>query len=749
MKILSVTFLMMFTMLGTAASKAAEMPADSLYRQATTLLARGDSLRALATLDSLLSQDKDHWVARLARGSLHLNFRQFESAEQDFRHTLYSKSPQIRSRAWTALGDIQAARPNRNWEAIGNYRIAIMVNPGNLEAYLKASRAALALDTPNGYDTASEYLAELICIDPYYNNVFQVWSDTILVKNNELLRKVCLCLENHIKSRENEDSLWLDLAAFRYRYGDIEQSLEALRRLGKAAPEFRPVERHLLEARCQVELYDLERFEAAYDSALAAAGRTGEFNPLISQASAIFRPEEQAKADTLTTAEQWTDFFRIFWGRRDPNPLTPVNERMFEHYRRLREAESNYTIKNPYSRLWNSRDYYRHVSLQTIGAIYEKNATTYDYDPDLFYGRNRELMLGQRGLLYIRHGQPDEIIRPDSKESADPLTGIPSDEEIWRYRDMYFVFSPGKMGPTGGILKPVSIGEYFFVPFSLRGSADINKAMETESYADMLPELEQDFYTVNFMAPGGMSEFETYQSVSSVEVELSKPPLAVLAVYDHAWRETGRDSSAAFETIFNGRPYWVAVNSLVVEPGEKIFTAWLDIPGRRAVQRHSILLSPFKRIGLELSGVVLGVPVPASGGNHSRLGVKLMPRPSLAYTSGEIMTVYFEVYGLSKGGDGSGKYIESVTIERKAGDPGILVKAGRLFSSKGSKRASSLTLTFERQLEGTLSAVPENFTVDTSLLLPGSYRMLIEVHDANGGGGIGKTGCSFTLLEPE
>jgi hypothetical protein len=321
---------------------------------------------------------------------------------------------------------------------------------------------------------------------------------------------------------------------------------------------------------------------------------------------------------------------------------------------------------------------------------------------------------------------------------------VPGDEEIWRYGDKYFVFSPGKVGPSSDIFSGASIGEYFFVPFSLRGSADINRAMETESYADMLPELEQDFYTVDFMAPGGLSELESYQAVSAadVEIQLKKPPSSELALYDQSWHELARDSSAAFQAIFDGKVYWLGVNSLTSEPGEKIFAARLDIPGRRAVRRHSMLLSPFGGGTLDLSGVVLGSPVAPGEPAHSRLGTPLLPRPSLEYTAGEMMTVYLEIYGLQ-----ATSYTEKVTVTRIR-EIGVLGQIKKLLTSMGRERSSSMTLTFEREGVAPARAVPESFAVDTSLLLSGEYRMTIEIEDPLGGASR-KVGCTFKLVEPE
>lgn len=728
----------------TAAETTAPSPADTLFDQAASMLEHGDTTMAEAALDRALELDPHHCEARLARGRIALHHGDLGEAERHFNYVRYSGSPQVRSRAWVGLGDVQASYPKRHWQAIGDYRIAIMVDPGNNEARLKAAHAALAIGTPDSYAAASEFMAELICLDPSYHDIYQVWDDTILIKKDDAVRTVCACLESYIKEHQGVDSLLLEVAEQRFMLDEYDECLAVLDRLEKALPEYRPVDRYLLRARCLVELEEIEEFQAAYDSALAVAGRTGDFEKLVSQAAAIFRPEEERKADTLTTAEQWTEFFRIFWLRRDTDPLTPVNERLFEHYRRLKDAEEKYAINNPYSKIWKSRDRYRHSSQLAEMHIYNNSGLPnyQEYDPDLFFRRNRDLLLGQRGLLYVRHGQPDEIEIPYD-DYILPMSGPMPEEEIWRYGSTYFVFSPGRMGGADGI----PFGEYFFVPFSIKGSANIEKAMETESFFDPLPELEQDFYLVDFLAPDGENELEAYQSLPLEQYDTEDAPAVDLVVFDSKWKEMVRDTSAAFRVLDSGKIKWFGMNRVRLEPGQRIFAARMEIPGKRVVQRQIFELYPFSPGSLDLSGVVLGIPVPPSSGSHSRLGVKLLPRPSLTYTTGEIMTVYLEVYGLKADPGGRRGYTESVTVSRVS-EEGIFGKVKRLITPGGVERSSSLTLTFERQPEGAQGTIPETFTVDTSLLLPGEYRMEIEV--ADGGSDERRQAiCAFKLLEPE
>ncbi|MBT7803045.1 MAG: hypothetical protein HN760_02285 [Microbacteriaceae bacterium] len=89
-----------------------------------------------------------------------------------------------------------------------------------------------------------------------------------------------------------------------------------------------------------------------------------------------------------------------------------------------------------------------------------------------------------------------------------------------------------------------------------------------------------------------------------------------------------------------------------------------------------------------------------------------------------------------------------MTISRTTENPGLFGKVKRLFGSGGEKRSSDLTLAFERESAGDGQTVAEYFTVDTSLLLPGEYRIGIQAI-ASGNGGNDYTWNTFQLVEEE
>src|SRR5205823_12904584 len=110
----------------------------------------------------------------------------------------------------------------------------------------------------------------------------------------------------------------------------------------------------------------------------------------------IITKDELTAAKRLTTPEEKEAFIKTFWERRDPTPGTVENEYRDEHYRRVAVANERYTEA-------------------TIGWRTD------------------------RGKMYIRFGQPDNIEHNDSAGSTTMRSGenhmlVPF--ETWEYRNL-------------------------------------------------------------------------------------------------------------------------------------------------------------------------------------------------------------------------------------------------------------------------------------------------------------------------
>ena len=676
------------------------------YQEALTRISQGEFKEALPLLDRALELDPQHGRALLARGGLYLKLGLYKEAEHDFNRARYDEEPEIRAAAHIGLGDIYRELPFRNLQAAAEYRLALRTDPASREALYALAETGFALRETQGYRMAATALARLICLDPDYRDAYRLWRDKIRDQTDNELREVGACLEDFMTRHPEKSLWWLDLARDRYRLGEVENTLAFLRKLETANPDDKISERKLLEACCLLGLGDTLGFENCYTEALRKAEAEGDFTRLLIEAEPVFTPEESAAWSKLESAAERAAFFRRFWLGRDPDPLSFHNERLVTHYLRLIEAENRYRILFPHSRFQTSRDYFRLISPHSFFI---------DYDPDLFWNRSRELLLDQRGLLFVRHGPPDRVTRQVTW--SDPM-------EIWYYGSVHFLFE-----------KQRGAGDFIYIPSITRGAGDINIAMQTESFIDPLPAYQQSYYAADFLGPDGSVELEFYQS-APVELARSRDSLeAALGIYDSTWAEVAVNRIQA-RRIGTGRDtLWLAVHRLPIEPGSYFYAARLDIPNRRALVQGKLKLTPYLTRKIELSGVVLGSSVPPGAEKfHQRRGIKLLPRPSLRFSPGETITVYLELYGLKASWEGVRSYREWVTVSLAEEEKkGVVSSFKRLFALGGEKKGKSLTLTFDRTPKEPQGAVAENFTIDTSSLIPGTYRLLIEVRDNSTG----------------
>jgi GWxTD domain-containing protein len=153
-------------------------------------------------------------------------------------------------------------------------------------------------------------------------------------------------------------------------------------------------------------------FEGAFaDDSVSVAAYRDDLMPIASDAELA---EFDASAGPGRVA-----FLREFWSTRDREELRPSGERIREHYRRLLYARRHFALT---------------VSRRFYGAL------------DAY--RSGSMELDDRGMIYVRHGEPAERLKPF-------VFGLlPS--ESWRYAradgDLLFHFSSGADQNGGGDL---------------------------------------------------------------------------------------------------------------------------------------------------------------------------------------------------------------------------------------------------------------------------------------------------------
>ncbi len=265
------------------------------------------------------------------------------------------------------------------------------------------------------------------------------------------------------------------------------------------------------------------------------------------------------------------------------------------------------------------------------------------------------------------------------------------------------------------------------------GMAWIKSQMQAGVFTDPLPAFHHNYYGADFRGSDGRLEVEFYQSAPVEAAPQEKGPEAAFAFYDSSWVELARDSTTSRKITTDKDTLWFATHKVSSDSGKFYYVLRMDIPGHRAVKKNIIRLKSYSENELSLSGIILGTPSSPGNQAHSRRGVEILPKPSLIFTSGETIMIYFEIYGLKKDSEGSRSFREYVTVslvkyqemDRSSSFSGNIEE----FISWDGNLLNSLTIAFDRQPLEPSGTVAEHFIIDTKELVPGHYRLFLQVTD--------------------
>ena len=429
----------------------------------------------------------------------------------------------------------------------------------------------------------------------------------------------------------------------------------------------------------------------------------------------IAERDELARFDSTSGARR-EQFLRQFWEDRARRDLRSTSERLREHYRRLRFARQHFVLSNN-RRYYGRRDLYRAPRSET---------------------------LDDRGVVYVRHGEPDQRLRP-------LLFGL-LPNETWLYRradgDLLLHFSAGGERFEGGDLT-----DYRLVPsvFALRGDRTPKEMLIASRFevsdlyqkimawgplgARRAMEAERDWgessASIGTTTDGFALLFESALKAGTDLVTIGRrgtsPLLHVIyalppelgpgtpvrfriAIFDSLGSvEAWQDSSAISEPMGPGGSG--GRFEITVPPGTWTYRYALEA-GRAGMvaPRGSVEVPDLLDPRLSISGIALG----QSRGNLRWLvgpADTAMVNPNHEVPRDSELQLYYELYGLSP----FASYSASVTVYDRRGS-----RLGR----------SRLRFTFQEEAQGEISRVRRS--VRLAGLPPREYWLEVAVHDGQG-----------------
>lgn len=666
----------------------------------------------LALLTSLIVQDPA--VARAE--SLLAAGRAYEASQ--VAATLVARRPRD-PRAHVLLGRAHYARPViGRYHALAAFRRAAELAPHDPEPLWWQTEVGYYLGSDEGEVIVREAALRILALQPAYRDTWERFQEVY-----------------------HDAGIWARADSALARHGDDPTALERRAELAIALEQPARADsllaRLLQRQRPHVAAF-LRRAEAAFLSGRLAAGQAW-FDSALTYAdldsnevlwdsfSLTASPEEAARHDATPLAERGR-FYAAFWGRRDPDLLTPENERLAEHFERLAYARRFFRLLHPFNQYHRSTTARARAGMSLRDEVARLPRAT----PELFTGRSGDSVaagargragldavtaalgdsgrarsayaiagLDARGLLWVRHGRPDVRVRqsPDAFSTAILHHISPLDAESWGYytadgpMSVAFLRATGGGMGAGGSSRDPNMplgGDFVFRPVVRRQVAATTTLLRSDRTTVPAPVTSEGWRA--FFRSTTLGLTDVYYRLTA--------DTAALVLWDAAGEEVARTSGTG--------PLAIAVAA-----GD--YTVGLDARagGQLARLRAGVAVPRFGSRDLSLSSLVIAAADTLGDREGSLAG---MPG-DLVYAAGASLAAYAEVYGLTPDTAGRARYRVRYAFAPARG-----------FLDRVLRGVSATVFEFDRDVAARATVI-ERLVLASGRVPPGRYRVSLAVTD--------------------
>jgi hypothetical protein len=590
-------------------------------------------------------------------------------------------SAMARAQSLLAAGRAQFARPViGRYAALEAFRAAARLDPTNPEPLYWQMKVGFYLGSDEGDVLAREAILKILALTPDYQDVWERFQT--VYRNPKIWRRADRALAQHVDDvvaieRRAELAIALDEPQ---RADSL--AAEVLRRRAPASY----VPGYLLRAEASFDAGRDAAGHAWYDSALAYAD--ADSSGAMWDAVWMIASPAEVRAQDATPPGERRRFFERFWTKRDPNLLTPGNERIAEHFRRFAYARRSFRLLHPLN-LYHRSPRYRALVVATQRDFLQQVA---QQDPEPYAGDATSLALAgldARGLIYIRHGPPDRLLL-GIFDPLNPLGGAASslDVEGWLYQTPAGALTIGFRRASGSLMANVAAGDFIFLPTNRRQARSTRIALQTDRSTLPAP-LEARAWSAFFKnAELGLTDAYYKAQGDSAAVVL--------------WDAVGEAVRASGPGLLQ----------VTVPPGGYALGLDVDSAGVLGRARRDVVVPRFSLVDLGLSSLALA---PASELLDRDATLRAMPA-DLVFPAGVPLAAYVEIYGLTTDRDGRSQYRVRYTFEP------VRSLAARLLRS-----ARAVVFEFER--DAPTPGAAERLVIEPDKLPAGRYRVTVAVTD--------------------
>lgn len=632
---------------------------DSLTARAESLLAHRDLSGARKVAESLVRRHPDDASAHVLLGRVWL--------------------------LWPVFG---------RYNALEQFRIAARLAPGDPEPWYLQTRVGLRLLGDEGEVMVREAVLRILAIDPEYRDAWDLFSGVF--HDDGVLRRADEALALHPD----------DPVAMERRAG-IAVALGDYARADSLAGALL-VRRHAyvpgFVLRAEADFgggWDSAGY-AWYDSAVAHAD-IDSTGVMWNEVWMIASPEEVARHDS-TPPEERSHFFHWFWDKRDPNLVTPVNERIAEHFRRLTYVRRTFHILHPYSYYHLSADWRALADQEHHDSVLKALQSVAGFPPlttsdsAMFaagLGPPRRTVgdttgeetiyhkagFDAEGMLWVRHGRPTIWAGGMLDPNRPTKVGSPLDVGAWEYDTPDGSFTVGilRMGSGGMVLYPVTAGQF----------ESAKTLLATDNTSIPAPLVAHGWAA--FFKAGDFGLTDVYFRAA--------PETAAVAIWEDG------------EPIARARG--PGLMQLTVPPGNYDQGFDVDSAGVLGRSRTQVTVPAYSQVQLGLSSLLL---TPGDSVPDRESMLEGMPA-DLTYSGVRALAAYTEIYGLARDRSGLSQYTVRYTFSPERGLPARLLGQDK-------------PVVFEFTRTGPAAvATPERLVIAPGLLAPGRYRVTLAVTD--------------------
>ncbi|HYK11006.1 MAG TPA: GWxTD domain-containing protein [Gemmatimonadales bacterium] len=580
------------------------------------------------------------------------------------------------------------------YRALEEFRAAERLTPDDPAPWYWQTRVGLRLGDDEGEVMVREAVLRILAIDPEYRDAWDLFS--VVYHDEGIWRRADQALALH-----PNDPLAVEhragIAIARDDFALADSLAGAV--LGRRRPY---VPAYLLRAEADFgEGWDSAGY-VWYDSAVAHAD-IDSTGAMWDEVWMIASPEEAARHDSTPPGERQR-FFSWFWDKRDPNLVTPVNERIAEHFRRLVYVRRVFHILHPYSYYHRSAtwrtiiDNDQRDSLMRLIQAVPGLAPPGSMDSVFLatgMGPARESVgdtvgsetiylktqLDARGILWIRHGPPD-IWAGGMLDPRQSRIGSPLEFSSWEYDTPDGILTIGLRDFRGGgvVLYPVSSRQF----------ESARSLLATDNTSIPAP-----------LVAGGWTAFFKAGDFGLTDVYFrAAPETAAVAIW-------GKDGDRVARAAGPG------LMQLTVPPGGYTQGFDVDSAGVLGRSRAPITIPAYSQVQLGLSSLLL-TPGDSVPGREAMLAG--MPA-DLTYSGVRALAAYTEVYGLARDRSGLSQYTARYTFAPERG-----------LAARALGKDKPVVFEFTRSVAANV-VTPERLVIAPGLLAPGRYRVTLAVTD--------------------